>query len=83
MSEPHAPFWIYGTGAVKLTFTASQLPPTFTVDERVQQGPTLKLGKKGWHVVTVDVPHLVPGPIGKKVGLRLTSVVRLPKSNTR
>lgn len=76
MSEPHAPFWIYGGGKVKLTFARSSLPRRFTVDERPQQGSTLELGKRGWHVVTVDVPHLVPGPNAKQVGARLVSIAR-------
>jgi hypothetical protein len=79
MSESHAPVWIYGSGAVKLTFAPSNLPRTFTVDERAQPGPRLQLGGRGWHIVTVDVPSLVPGPNGKKVGLRLLSVTRAPK----
>ena len=79
MSESHAPVWIYGSGAVKLTFAPSSLPRTFTVDERAQPGPRLQLGGQGWHIVTVDVPSLVPGPNGKKVGLRLLSVTRTPK----
>jgi hypothetical protein len=45
------------------------------MDERAQPGPTLELGKRGWHVVTVDVPHLVRGPNGKRVGLQLVRVV--------
>jgi hypothetical protein len=76
MSEPHAPFWVYGSGKVRLTFAPSPLTPRFTVDERPQRGPVLKLGKKGWHVVTVDVPHLVTGPNGKQVGPRLVSVTQ-------
>ena len=76
MSEPHAPLWIYGRGSVKLTFAPSTLSRRFAVDERPQQSPTLKLGKRGWHVVTVDVPHLVAGANGKQVGLRLVSVTR-------
>jgi hypothetical protein len=76
MSETHAPFWIYGGGNVKLTFAPSKLRRTFTVDERRRHGPRLKLGKPGWHVVTVDVPRLVPGPNGKQVGLKLLSIAR-------
>jgi len=81
MSETHAPFWVYGSGKVKLTFAPSNLKRNFTVDERLQPGPILELGKRGWHVVTVDVPHLVPGPNGKKVGLNLLSITRIPRSN--
>jgi hypothetical protein len=74
MSETHAPFWIYGSGAAKLTFAPSNLPRRFTVDGRTQRGPRLHLGGRGWHVVTVGVPRLAPGPNGRKVGLRLLSV---------
>jgi hypothetical protein len=76
MSETHAPFWIYGGGSVKLTLAASPLVAQFTVDERAQRGPTLQLGPQGWHVVTLDVPHLVPGADHKQVGLRLISITR-------
>jgi hypothetical protein len=76
MSEPHAPLWIYGSGRVKLVFAPSPLPRRFTVDERPQRGPTLNLGKRGWHVVTVDVPHLMTGPNRRQVGARLVSIVR-------
>jgi hypothetical protein len=57
-----------------LRFGPSPLPRRFTVDERPQRGPRLDLRERGWHVVTVDVPRLVPGPSGKKVGLRLVAV---------
>jgi hypothetical protein len=75
MSEEHAPFWIYGAGNATLRFAPSPLSRRFTVDERRQGGPRLRLGKRGWHVVTVEVPHLVPGPEGRRVGLRLLDVV--------
>jgi hypothetical protein len=79
MSETHAPFWIYGRGSGELSFAPSQLGRRFTVDGRPQRGPDLNLGTAGWHIVTVDVPHLVQGPIGKRVGLRLVSVVERPR----
>ena len=82
MSEEHAPFWIYGAGHVRLRFAPSPLPPQFTVDERRQRGPRLRLGKRGWHVVTVEVPHLVAGPDGKRVGLRLLAVATSPSGRT-
>jgi hypothetical protein len=78
MSEEHAPFWIYGQGAVTLRFGPSPLPRTFTVDERPQPGPRVELGKPGWHVLTVAVPHLVRGPSGRKVGLRLLGLTSAP-----
>jgi hypothetical protein len=63
MSETHAPFWIYGSGKVRLDFAPSPLPRRVTV-----HGGT----KADWHLVTVDVPHLVhvPGE-QRRVGLRL------------
>jgi hypothetical protein len=74
MSETHAPFWLYGSGTLTPKFAQSQLPRRFTVDGRRQQGPTLHLGKSGWHVITVSVPRLVLGPAGKEVGLRLIAL---------
>jgi hypothetical protein len=74
MSESHAPFWVFGSGSVRLRFGPSPLPRRFTVDGRPQRGPTLKLGKEGWHVLTVDIPHLAPSPTGKKVGAKLISI---------
>jgi hypothetical protein len=76
MSEEHAPFWVYGAGTLTLRLSPSPLPRRFTVDERRQEGPRLSLGRRGWHVVTVDVPRLVRGPNAKKVGLRLTGLAR-------
>jgi hypothetical protein len=81
MSETHAPFWVYDSGMVTLRFAPSKLRGSFTVDEHPQQGPTLKLGRKGWHVITVEVPHLVVGPMGTKVGLKLISLARRPPTN--
>ena len=80
MSEEHAPFWIYGGSAVTLRFAPSPLSSRFTVDERPQRGPRLQLGKSGWHLVTVDVPHLVAGPDERRVGLRLLEAVVHPRS---
>jgi hypothetical protein len=81
MSETHAPFWVYDSGMVTLRFAPSKLRGSFTVDEHPQQGPTLKLGRKGWHVITVEVPHLVVGPMGTKVGLKLISLAHRPPTN--
>jgi len=75
MSETHAPFWIYGSGTLRLRFAPSPLSRRFTVDERRQPGPALRLGKRGWHLVTVDVPRLIEVEHEKrKVGLRLLGV---------
>jgi hypothetical protein len=76
MSETHAPFWVHGRGRVALDFAASTLPRQITVDGRRQPGPQLQLGTEGWHVVTVDVPRLVQGSNGKKVGLTLLAIRR-------
>jgi hypothetical protein len=66
MSETHAPFWVYGGGDIRLKFAPSALKP----------GVTVHGGKRvGWHLVTVDVPHLrrVPGE-AKRVGAKLLAI---------
>ncbi len=79
MSEEHAPFWIYGAGALRLRFEPSPLRGArFTVDER----PGLHLGRRGWHVVTVDLPRLVQDG-ERKVGLRLLSISTSPSRGSR
>ena len=67
----HAPFWIYGSGTLRLTFAPSALKRRVTVDGR----ESLTLRKRGWHLVAVDIPHLreVPGET-RKVGLKLLGV---------
>ena len=75
MSERHAPFWIYGSGALQLSFAPSSLTPHMTVDGRAGR----KLRSKGWHLVTVDVDRLVMVEGEKrKVGLKLLRVVTSP-----
>ena len=84
MSEKHAPFWVYGAGTVALWVMAPEpLRTTFGVDEhevarRVVRNPVravLPLGpKRGWHLVTLDVPRLVPTE-PRATGVRLLSVV--------
>jgi hypothetical protein len=71
MSDTHAPFWIYGSGKLRLEFGPSPLPRRVKIDGR--RG--LELGRAGWHLVTVDVPRLVrvQGQI-HKVGLNLLSL---------
>jgi hypothetical protein len=68
MSETHAPFWIYGSGTLRLTFAPSPLKRRVTVDGR----ESLRLRTRGWHLVAVDVPRLrqVAGE-EHKVGLKL------------
>jgi hypothetical protein len=74
MSETHAPFWIYGGGSLRMTFAPSSLPRSFTVDGTPQRGPSLRLGRIGWHVVTVDVPELVQHR-HRRVGLQLRGLL--------
>lgn len=71
MSETHAPFWVYGSGALQLEFAPSPLTPRVTVDGRTG----LELRAKGWHLVAVDVDRLVKVAGEKrKVGLKLLRV---------
>jgi hypothetical protein len=75
MSETHAPFWIYGTGTLTLDFAPSPLRPRITVDGR----PGFDVRGRGWHLVTVDVPHLIDvATENRKVGLKLLRVATSP-----
>ena len=74
MSETHAPFWIYGGGSLRLSFGPSASPRSFTVDGTPQRGPVLRLGRRDWHVITVDVPRLVPHR-HRRVGLLLRGLL--------
>ena len=84
MSEKHAPFWVYGAGALAMWVMAPEpLPTTFGVDEhevarRLVHDPVrvvLPLGpKRTWHLVTLDVPGLAPTE-PRATGVRLLSVV--------
>jgi hypothetical protein len=64
MSETHAPFWVFGSGRVRLRFPPSAPRPRVRVHKRPE----------GWKLVTVDVAHLrrVPGQ-KKRVGAKLVS----------
>jgi hypothetical protein len=75
MSETHAPFWIYGSGRLRLEFAPSAQRLRVTIDGR--SGDELK--SKGWHLVTVDVPRLrtVEGQ-RRKVGARLIRIATSP-----
>ena len=76
MSETHAPFWVYGSGALQLEFAPSPLTPRVTVDGRTG----LELRAKGWHLVAVDVDRLVKVAGEKrKVGLKLLRVTTSPE----
>jgi hypothetical protein len=80
MSETHAPFWIYGSGRLQVRFAPSPLPSRVTVDGR----RSFQLRNRGWHLVTVDVPHLVKVEGQKKrVGLKLLGLVTSPSRGTR
>ena len=74
MSETHAPFWVYGGGSLRLSFGPSASPRSFTVDGTPQRGPVLRLGRRDWHVITVDVPRLVPHR-HRRVGLLLRGLL--------
>jgi hypothetical protein len=75
MSQTHAPFWIYGSGAIQLAFAPSSLTPRVTIDGRAGLAPR----SKGWHLVTVDVDRLVKVEgVNRKVGLKLLRVVTSP-----
>jgi hypothetical protein len=75
MSETHAPFWIYGSGKLRLEFAPTPLPRRVTIDGR----PGLDLRGRGWHLVAVDVPRLasVEGQT-HSVGLRLIRTATSP-----
>jgi hypothetical protein len=75
MSETHAPFWIYGSGRLRLEFAPSAQRPRVTIDGRSGD----KLKSKGWHLVTVDVNRLVivEGQ-RRKVGARLIRIATSP-----
>ena len=75
MSEVHAPFWVHGSGRLRLRFARSPLPRRIAVDGQ----PGLQLGKLGWHLVTVDVPRLVRVEGQKRrVGLKLIALATSP-----
>jgi len=75
MSETHAPFWIYGSGTLTLDFAPSPLRPRITVDGR----PGFDVRGRGWHLVTVDIPHLIDvATENRKVGLKLLRVTTSP-----
>jgi hypothetical protein len=75
MSETHAPFWIYGSGTLTLDFAPSPLRPRVTVDGR----PGFKMRGRGWHLVTVDVRHLIDvATENRKVGLKLLRLATSP-----
>ena len=75
MGDTHAPFWIYGSGRLRLEFAPSSLPRRLTIDGR----SGLDLRGRGWHLVAVDVPRLV-SVAGQKhrVGLRLIGMATSP-----
>jgi hypothetical protein len=75
MSETHAPFWIYGSGRLKLNFAPSPLRPRVTIDGRSDS----ELRSEGWHLVTVDVDRLVKvAGQQHRVGLKLIRLATSP-----
>jgi hypothetical protein len=66
MSETHAPLWVYGNAKLRLRFAPSAVHPRVTVHGG---------DKIGWHLVTVDVAHLmlVPGQ-KRRVGAKLLGI---------
>jgi hypothetical protein len=61
MSETHAPFWVHGN-VQRIAMSKVGLHPRI----RVRDGPD------GWHLVTVDVPHLIRVPGQRnRVGAKL------------
>ena len=79
MTAEHGAFWLHGEGRVRLRLAAARpLRATLAVDgERVLRRRihgaatvTLPLGTPGWHLVAIDVPHLVETE-GEKNGLRV------------
>jgi hypothetical protein len=80
MSETHAPFWIYGIGKLRLEFAPSSLPRRVTVDGRRR----LEVRTRGWHLVTIDVPHLVTVPgQPNEVGLKVVRIVATDRGTAR
>jgi hypothetical protein len=82
MSQGHSPFWVYGGGELRL-FVRSRpaLDVRFSVDGREVAEHTvarelfqlaLPLARPGWHLVSLDTPHL-PLVGGKRVGARLVA----------
>jgi hypothetical protein len=75
MSETHAPLWLYGSGTLRLRFAPSTLLRRITVDGR----DGLEMRKLGWHLIAVDVPHLIKVEGQKKlVGLKLLELATSP-----
>src|SRR4030095_16803208 len=85
MSETHAPFWVYGSGELRLRFARSQLPRRVTVEGRA----THRLHGRGWQLVTVDAPRLVscaratPGRRTRRRAARPPSVARRCRRHDR
>ena len=82
MSQGHSPFWVYGGGKVHL-FVRSRptLEVRFSVDGREVAAHSvtkelfqlaLPLGRPGWHLVSLDTPHLALVG-GKRAGARLVA----------
>jgi hypothetical protein len=82
MSQGHSPVWVYGGGDLRLFLRSRPaLDVRLSVDGRElaaqRVGPelaevTLPLGQTGWHLVSLDTPHL-PLVRGRRVGARLVA----------
>jgi len=80
MSQGHSPFWVYGGGRLRLFLRSRPaLDIRLSVDgrqlaaRRISRGLVqleLPLGRRGWHLVSLDTRHL-PLVHGQRVGARL------------
>jgi hypothetical protein len=66
--ERQGPFWVYGSGSVRVTVDAiAETPATFWVDGdqadvQIVSGPTELTGRlegEGWHALVLEVPQLL------------------------
>ena len=85
MDERQAPFWIYGTGALRLAVSAiAETPATLWVDGEIvdrsivadRAAFTAQLEGERWHAVVLEVPELLP--TAPPEGLRLEGLVVAP-----
>ena len=85
MDERQAPFWIYGTGALRLAVSAiAETPATLWVDGEIVDRSVVadraafaaQLEGEPWHAVVLEVPELLP--TAPPEGLRLDGLVVAP-----
>jgi hypothetical protein len=86
MDERQAPFWIYGTGALRLSVSAiAETPATLWVDGEIVDRSVVadkatfaaQLEGERWHAVVLEVPELLP--TAPPEGLRLDGLVLAPR----